>query len=87
MPAGTVALAARCAREGAGLREFDGAVAAVREGRAGAAPGALAPAEEALLAGVAVYFDVLDGLGLVEQGAALPLLAGALSRGREVTLR
>lgn len=84
VPAGTVALAARCAREGAGLREFDGAVAAVREGRAGAAPGALAPAEEALLAGVAVYFDVLDGLGLVEQGAALPLLAGALSRGREV---
>ncbi len=79
---GMMALTARCAREGAGLREFDGALAAVRNGRAHELPDALQPAELTLLETLAVYFDLLEGLDRVELGSALALLAGALPPGR-----
>ncbi len=83
---GTANMAARCARQAAGLREFDGAVAAAREGSLAAFAPQLESAEAAFLGVMARYFDLLDGLGLVEPGSALAALPQAMPADRHLSV-
>ena len=83
---GTANLAARCARQAAGLREFDGACAAARAGSLAAFAPKLESAEAAFLGAMARYFDLLDGLGLVEPGTALAALPQAMPADRGLSV-